>query len=52
MHVVEIFPPMKTPPHYYWLTTLFGHDYTPLVAPTDFEVDLAQVATAVERCLG
>ncbi len=52
MHVVEIFPPTKSPPHYYWLAMLFGHDYKPLVAPKDFEVDLDQVAKAVERCLG
>lgn len=51
MRIVEIFPPAKIPPHYYWLSMLFGHDYAPVIAPRNFEVDLDQVLETVLKRL-
>jgi capsular polysaccharide biosynthesis protein len=51
LSVVEIFPPAKVPPHYYWLATLFGHRYTPIIAPTDFAVNIDQVAYVANTCM-
>ena len=51
LHVIEIFPPDKMPPHYYWLASLFGHAYTPIVAPVSFVVDVDQVLDAVNHVL-
>lgn len=48
--VVEIFPPAKTPPHYYWLATLLGYRYVPVVAPENFVVNLDAVVDAIETC--
>ncbi|UCG14013.1 MAG: glycosyltransferase family 61 protein [Deltaproteobacteria bacterium] len=42
MKVLEIFPPDNIPPHYYWLSHLYGYDYDAIVGIKDKSLEIRE----------